>query len=87
MAELAEFAHERRLPALEMTDEVPSERVAVAVVLCQKILCAVLTDDLDARLRERREVLERDVLRRGDDRDVRSDLFADAFVPLVDLSR
>jgi hypothetical protein len=33
VAELAELAHQRRLPALQMADEVPAERVAVDAVL------------------------------------------------------
>jgi hypothetical protein len=70
-----------------MADEVPVEDVAVAVVLRLEVLGAVLTDDLDARVRERGQVLDPDVLRRGDDRDGRSDLLADALVPFADLSR
>jgi hypothetical protein len=56
-------------------------------VLHTQILGAVLADHLDARLGERREVLDRDVLRRGDDGDRRADLLADVLVPLADLSR
>ena len=57
MAELAELAHERRLAALEVADEVPAEGVAVAVVFCAQILGAVLADHLDARLGERGHVV------------------------------
>jgi len=87
VAELTEGAYERRLAALEVPDEVPAEGVAVAVVLRLEVLGAILTHDLDPCLHERRQILERDVLRRDDDRDVRSDLLADALVPLADLSR
>jgi hypothetical protein len=68
-------------------DEVPAERVAVAVVLRLQVLCAILAEDLDAGLGQSGQLLERDVLRRGDDRDVRPDLLANALVPLADLSR
>ena len=87
MAELAQFAHKRRLAALKMADEMPAEGVAVAVVLGPQVLGAVLADDLDAGFRQRGQVVERDVLRRGDDGDVRPDLVADALVLLADLSR
>jgi len=70
-----------------MADEVPAKGIAVALVLRLQVLGAVLTDDLDARLREPGQVLERDVLRRDDNRDVRPDLLADALVPFADLSR
>jgi len=70
-----------------MADEVPAKGIAVAPVLRLQVLGAVLTDDLDARLREPGQVLERDVLRRDDNRDVRPDLLADALVPFADLSR
>jgi len=56
-------------------------------VLGAQVLRTVLADHLDSRLGERRQVLERDVLRRGDDRDGRADLLADALVALADLSR
>jgi hypothetical protein len=68
-------------------DEVPAEGVAVAVLLRLQVLRAILAKDLDAGLGQSGQVLERDVLRRGDDRDVRPDLVANALVPLADLSR
>jgi hypothetical protein len=52
-----------------------------------EILGAVLAHHLDARLGQRGQVLERDVLRRGDDGDVGADLLADALVARADLSR
>jgi hypothetical protein len=52
-----------------------------------EILGTVLADHLDAGLGQRGQVLERDVLRRGDDGDAGADLFADALVALADLSR
>jgi hypothetical protein len=70
-----------------VADEVPAERVAVSVVLRAEVLRPVLADHLDAGLGERGQVVERDVLRGGDDRDARTDLLADAFVALADLSR
>jgi hypothetical protein len=87
VAELAELAHDRCLAALEVADEVPAEGVAVGVVLHLQVLRAVLPHHLDAGLGQRRQVLERDVLRRRDDRDPGSDLLADALVALADLSR
>jgi hypothetical protein len=87
MAELAELAHERRLPALEVPDEVPPEGVGVPRVLYLQVLGAVFAHDLDARVRQCGQVLERDVLGRDDDRDVGADLLTDALVPLADLSR
>ena len=65
----------------------PAEAVAVTRVLRLEILRAVLADDLDSRLRERLELVDRDVLRRGDDGHPRADLFLDALVPLADLVR
>ena len=53
MAELADRVHDLRLAALQVPDEVPAERVAVARVLRLEILRAVLADDLDARVGER----------------------------------
>ena len=70
-----------------MADEVPAKGVAIALVLRLEVLGAVLTDDLDAGFRERGQVFECDVLRRGDDRDIRTDLLADALVTRADLSR
>src|SRR6202012_3730457 len=87
VAKLAQFAHERRLAALEVADEVPVERVAVDTVLRLEILCAVLADRLGAGLREPGQGVDRDVLRRCDDGDRRADLLANALVALTDLSR
>ena len=56
MDELADLVHDLRLAALEVADEVPAERVAVALVLGHEVLRAVLADDLDARLGERGHV-------------------------------
>jgi hypothetical protein len=67
--------------------EVPAEGVPVALVLRLQVLGAVLADDLHPGLGQRGQVLERDVLRRGDDRDHRPDLLANALVALADLSR
>ena len=52
MAKLAERVDDRRLSALEVADEVPPEPRAVPVVLGLEVLCAVLADDLDSRVRE-----------------------------------
>jgi hypothetical protein len=87
VAQLAELAHERRLAALEVADEVPAKGVAVALVLGAEVLGAVLADDLHAGLGQCGHVLQRDVLRRGDDGHVRPDLFPDVLVALADLSR
>jgi hypothetical protein len=87
MAELAELAHERRLAALEVADEVPAEDVAVGVVLRAQVLGAVLPHHLDARLGQFGQVPERDVLRRRHDRHLRADLLPDALVAFPDLSR
>jgi hypothetical protein len=87
VAELAELAHDGGFAALQVPDEVPAEGVAVAVLLRLQVLRAILAKDLDAGLGQSGQVLERDVLRRGDDRDVRPDLVANALVPLADLSR
>ena len=81
MAQLAQLAHGLRLAALEVADEVPAERVAVARVLRREVLLAVLADDLDSRVHERLHVVEGDVLRRGHDRDARADLRPDPLVP------
>jgi len=58
----------------------PAESIAVLGVLALELLRAVFADDLDARLDEHGHVGKRDVLRRGDDRDVLSDIRADALV-------
>src|SRR5262249_8820481 len=80
MAELAELVDGLRLPALEMADEVPAERVAVTLVLRLEVLGAVLADDLDPRLCERGQVLQVDVLDRSHDGDVRPELGPDPLV-------
>ena len=58
-----------------------------AACFASQVLRAVLADDLDAGLGQRRQVFERDVLRRGDDGDARPDLLANALVALADLIR
>ena len=80
MYELADAVHELRLVRLQVTDEVPAERVAVLGVLTLELLRAVLAHHLDTRLDEHGHVGKRDVLRGGDDRDVLSDLLSDALV-------
>jgi hypothetical protein len=87
VAELAELADARRLPALEVPDEVPAEAVAVLRVLPLEVLCPVLADDLDAGLGQRRHVVDGHVLRGCDDRDLRAELCADAVVALPDRVR
>jgi hypothetical protein len=66
VAQLADRVHGLRLAALEVADEVPAESVAVAGVLHLQVLGPVLADDLDARLGQDRQLVEREVLRRGD---------------------
>jgi len=83
MAELADGVHDLCLAALEMPDEMPPERVAVARVLGLEVLRAVLADDGDARYAERLHVVERDVLRRNDDRDTLTHLSLQALVALA----
>src|ERR1700745_1045800 len=46
MAELTELVDNRRLAALQVTDEVPAEELPVERVLRLEVLCAVLADDL-----------------------------------------
>jgi hypothetical protein len=82
VAELAQLADRRRLAALEVADEVPAERVAPALVLGREVLRAILADDVDAGVGEQGELVDRQVLRRDDDRDVFPDLVADALVAL-----
>jgi hypothetical protein len=53
-------------------------------VLGGQLLCTVLADDGDARIRERLHVVDRDVLRRGHDRHAGADLSCDALVALAD---
>ena len=74
MHELAELAHGSGLPALEVADEVPAERVAVAGVLGLEILRPVLADHLHAGLGQGGHVLDGDVLRGGHDGHPRADL-------------
>jgi hypothetical protein len=69
MAQLADRVDRLRLAALEVADEVPPERVAIAGVLRLEVLGAVLADDLDARLGQDCQLVDRDVLYGGDDRD------------------
>ena len=78
--ELADAVHDLRLVRLQVPDEVPPEGVAVDGVLALEILRAVLPHDLDARLGENGHLLERDVLRRRDDRDAGADLGPDPLV-------
>ena len=75
------------LVRLQVADEVPAERVAVDGVLRGQVLRAVLAHYLDARLREDREVVDRDVLRRGDDGDARAGFRPDALVALAHRGR
>ena len=79
------LVHHLRLVRLQVADEVPPERVAVDRVLRQQVLSAVLADDLDARLRENRELPDRDVLRRRDDGDALAGPFTDPEIALPDL--
>ena len=87
MAELADRSDRLRLPALEVADEVPAERIAVARVLRLEILRTVLADDLDAGVDEQLQLVHRDVLRRNDDGDRSAELFPHARVALGDLLR
>jgi hypothetical protein len=48
-----------------------------------EILRTVLPDDLDACVREQGEIVERDVLRRDDDRDAAADFLSYADIPLA----
>ena len=72
-----QLVHDSRLSALQVADEVPAERVAVAFVLRLEILRPVLAHHLDARVDEDSRALERDVLRRGDHGDSGAGLGAD----------
>src|SRR5437868_11523143 len=87
VAQLARRIDDLRLAALQVADEVPPERVPVARVLRLEILRAVLANDRDAGIAEQLHVVERDVLRRGDDRHARADLFGDALVSRADRRR
>ena len=79
------LVHDLRLAALQMADEMPAERVAVGCVLGLEVLCAVLAHDVDSGLGQRGHVVDGDVLRGRDDRDVGADLVADAGEPRRDL--
>src|SRR4051812_30357095 len=85
MAELAELVDRLRLAALEVTDEVPAESLAVAGVLGLEILRAVLADDLHPGLGQRGELVHGDVLRGRDDGHLRPEVCADALVVGADL--
>jgi hypothetical protein len=85
MAKLAERVDDRCLSALEVADEVPPESRAVPVVLGLEVLGAILADDLDSRVREQAELVDRDVLRRDDHRDIRADLILDARIAVAQL--
>ena len=79
------LAHELRLPALQVADEVPAERVAVGGVLGLEVLRPVLSDDLDSGLGQDAQLGDGEVLRRGHDRHLRPDLVPDAREPLAHL--
>ena len=79
------IVHDSRLSALQVTDEVPAERIAVPFVLGLEILRPVLPHHLDAHVDENTELLQRDVLRRGDYGDFGAGLGADRLVALPDL--
>jgi hypothetical protein len=70
-----------------VADEVPAKRVLVARVLRLEVLRAVLAHDRDAGLPKKLHVVERDVLRRGDDGDTGTDLLDDPLVALADRRR
>jgi hypothetical protein len=63
------------LAALDVADEVPGERSGHGRRLLGKVLRPVLTDDLDARLRKRRQLVGGHVL------DRRQDLHLPCFTP------
>ena len=85
MTELACCIHDLRLAALQMTDEMPPERIAVVGVLHLEVLRAVLPHDLDARVGEQLELVERQVLRGDDDSDAGADLLPQRYIALGDL--
>src|ERR1700730_7333307 len=69
----ANMRHDQaRLSALELSDEVRFEQCATRRDLVLEILRAVLAEQTDARLGEDRELLQRDVLGRGQDLDLRA---------------
>jgi hypothetical protein len=82
--ELAEPVDDLRLVRLQVSDEVPVERVAEVGVLALEVLRAVLADDLDPGFDEDRQVRRCDVLGRGDDRDPFADFASDALVVRAD---
>src|SRR5207247_8983684 len=82
-AKLSQLVHCLGLACLQVAEEVPAERVAVARMLRLEVLRAVFSHDVDACVREHLQLLDRDVLRRHDDRDARTDLFLDARVVLA----
>ncbi len=86
MHELAGAVHDLDLVRLQVADEVPAERVAVLGMLALEVLRAVLAHDLDPGLDEPPHLLERHVLRRGDDRDAGRGR-ADLLVAPADLVR
>ncbi len=85
MHELADLVHNLDLVRLQMADEVPPECIAVGRVLALEVLCSVFANDLDAGAGECGHLLERDVLRRHDDRHSPSYFIADLRVSLADL--
>src|SRR5437763_172488 len=80
MDQLADPVDDLGLPALEVTDEMPAERVTVEGVLRLEVLSAVLAHHLDAGLGERRHPFDGDVFGGRYDRDPVADLGTDAFV-------
>ena len=87
VAQLAQRIDGLRLPALQVADEVPAERSAVARVLRLEVLRAVLSDDLDARVDENPQLVDREVLRRDDDRHCGPNLVLQRGVAFRDLVR
>ncbi len=68
--------HVLDLAALKLADEVPREQVAVGLLLGQQLLRPVLAHQLDARLRQCRQVIGLHVLHRGEHLDLGADLLA-----------
>ena len=64
------------LAALDGADEIPAEQLTVGLLLGNQLLCAVLPHQLDAGLGQRRQVIGRHVLDRGQDLDLGADLLA-----------
>ena len=69
-----------------MPDEVPAKGIRVQLMLRLEVLGAVLADDLDPGLGEDGHLLERDVLRRGDDRHPGPDVRAHVFIARANLA-